>query len=152
MTFQQFLLNEHPTFTLVFFLILIPVVIIAFIIACLHHSSKKNDSILPDKQNDNSTGSLPAYATGFILSLVLSIIPFIIIAWKIMATKFLFIALAEFALLQFFVQSVFFLQLNTGAKCRSNLVAYLFTILVVFILVSGTLWIMFNLNYNMMVN
>ncbi|MCA9327819.1 cytochrome o ubiquinol oxidase subunit IV, partial [Candidatus Saccharibacteria bacterium] len=51
---------------------------------------------------------------------------------------------------QLYVQSVFFLHLSAERKLRMTLWSTLFTIMVVVIIVVGSLWIMQNLNYNMM--
>jgi cytochrome o ubiquinol oxidase operon protein cyoD len=53
------------------------------------------------------------------------------------------------ALIQLFIQLVFFLHLDRGSKPRWNLGILAFAILVVVIIVFGSLWIMANLNYNM---
>lgn len=53
-----------------------------------------------------------------------------------------------FALLQAFLQLLLFFNLT---KESSNLVIFLFMLLVVVILVAGSIWIMNNLNYNLMV-
>ena len=54
-----------------------------------------------------------------------------------------------YALAQLIVQIFFFLHLT--AK-RWNLIIFLFTIFVVTIVVGGSLWIMYNLNNNTMLN
>lgn len=56
--------------------------------------------------------------------------------------------ITAFALLQLFVQLVFFLHLSTKSKARWNLIAAGLTIFMVAFLVIGTIWIMKNLNYN----
>lgn len=53
------------------------------------------------------------------------------------------------AVIQLFVQIIFFLHLGKESKPRLNLMAFLFMILVVVIVVFGSLWIMQNLDYNM---
>jgi len=47
---------------------------------------------------------------------------------------------------------VCFLHMNTSSEDRWNLVAFVFTVLIIAILVVGSIWIMWNLNYNMMVH
>ncbi|MCX2956547.1 MAG: cytochrome C oxidase subunit IV family protein, partial [Candidatus Regiella insecticola] len=48
------------------------------------------------------------------------------------------------------VHLVYFLHMNGSSEERWNLGAFLFTILVIAIIVVGSLWIMYNLNINMM--
>jgi cytochrome o ubiquinol oxidase operon protein cyoD len=54
------------------------------------------------------------------------------------------------AIIQLFVQLFFFLHLGEESKPRWNLMVLLFAAMVVIIVVFGSLWIMNNLNYNMM--
>jgi cytochrome o ubiquinol oxidase operon protein cyoD len=48
------------------------------------------------------------------------------------------------------VQVVFFFNLNDEKKPKWNTMAFLFMMLIVLIVVLGSLWIMTNLDYNMM--
>lgn len=54
------------------------------------------------------------------------------------------------AVIQLIVQLYFFLHLGHETKPRWNLIVFLFMILVLVIVVLGSIWIMDNLNYNMM--
>jgi cytochrome o ubiquinol oxidase operon protein cyoD len=97
----------------------------------------------------NDHGTVKSYIVGFILSLVLSIIPFVLVLKKIVVGQQAFLAISALALVQLIVQIYFFLHLNTHSKARWNLNIFLFTLLVVGILVGGSLWIMYNLDYYM---
>lgn len=55
-----------------------------------------------------------------------------------------------FAIVQLIVQLVFFLGLNRRSSSRWNLTVFMFMIIILFIVAAGSLWIMNNLNYNMM--
>lgn len=55
------------------------------------------------------------------------------------------------ALAQILVQLVYFLHMNSSSEGGWNLIAFVFTVLIIAILVVGSLWIMFHLNTNMMV-
>jgi cytochrome o ubiquinol oxidase subunit IV len=98
----------------------------------------------------SSKKTLKAYVIGFILCVILTVIPFFIVANHSFSAKALYLALAVFAVLQLFVQVTFFLRLNASAEGRWNLMPFLFSIFVVIVLVGGSFWIMYNLNYNMM--
>ncbi len=102
-------------------------------------------------QDSSETGDASAktYTIGFILSLILTIVPFTLVAQKMLHGNVLIAALFGFALLQLYVQLVFFLHMGQGRDRRWNLAAFLFTVLVVLIVVLGSLWIMNNLHYNM---
>lgn len=95
-------------------------------------------------------GTVKSYIVGFIISLVLTIIPFYLVAEHTFSNTHLYIIIGLFALAQLFVQLVFFLHLSFKSNAKWNLSVFLFTLVVVLILVLGTLWIMVNLDYFMM--
>lgn len=97
-----------------------------------------------------SHGSVASYTVGFILSIVLTIIPFLIVIKTDMEGWLLLGTLTGFAIAQLLVQLVFFLHLGKESGTRWNLIAFLFMMLFLLIVVIGSLWIMDNLNYNMM--
>jgi len=60
------------------------------------------------------------------------------------------IALAVLAIAQMGVHLVFFLHLSSSPDNTNNILALAFGILIVFLVVAGSLWIMANLDYNML--
>lgn len=58
--------------------------------------------------------------------------------------------LVGFALAQAIVQLIFFFQIGNEEKPRWNLLSLLFTIMVIVIIIGGSIWIMNNVNYNLM--
>jgi cytochrome o ubiquinol oxidase subunit IV len=48
------------------------------------------------------------------------------------------------------VHVVFFLHITTGPESANNVLALTFGVLIVFLLIVGSLWIMAHLNHNMM--
>lgn len=103
-----------------------------------------------DAQNESGQKTLTSYVTGLILSLILTLIAFGLIEKRILSNNYLYISLAALAITQLFVQSICFLRLNAGAEGRWSLMPFIFSILIIAILVSGSLWIMYNCNYFMM--
>lgn len=101
-------------------------------------------------------GSLRSYVIGFGLSLVLTFAAYFIAQQHVEALhqafshQFLTVAILVLAVAQLIVQLVFFLHVSHGPNARWNIMILLFMILVVLIVVIGSLWIMSNLNYNMM--
>lgn len=95
-------------------------------------------------------GSYRSYIIGFGLSLLLTIGAFSIVMQQLMFGWMLVAFITAFAVAQLLVQLVFFLHVGRGAGARWNIIALLFMIMVVFIIVVGSLWIMRNLDYNMM--
>ncbi|ADO49621.1 cytochrome o ubiquinol oxidase subunit IV [[Enterobacter] lignolyticus] len=98
-----------------------------------------------------SHGSVKTYMTGFILSIILTLIPF----WMVMNGSASHVALLGTvlvsAVVQILVHLVCFLHMNTKSDEGWNLTAFVFTVLIIAIVVIGSIWIMWNLNYNMMV-
>ena len=60
------------------------------------------------------------------------------------------VALAVLAVAQMGVHLVFFLHITTGPDHLNNVLALAFGVLIVVLLIAGSLWIMSNLNHNMM--
>ncbi len=102
------------------------------------------------REQDTSQGSSGSYITGYVLSIVFTIIPYTLVVNDVLTGWGLYLMLACFAIVQLFVQLVFFLHLGRESKPRWNLLVFLFAVLVVVILVFGSLWIMKNLNYHSM--
>ena len=59
------------------------------------------------------------------------------------------VALIVLAIAQMGVHLVFFLHITTGADNINNVLALAFGVLIVFLLIVGSLWIMAHLNHNM---
>ncbi|MBB3954778.1 cytochrome o ubiquinol oxidase subunit IV [Novosphingobium sediminicola] len=91
------------------------------------------------------------YVIGFVLSVILTAIPFWLVMSGAIADKSTTaIVITAFAAVQVVVHMVYFLHMNGKIEGGWNLMAALFTILLVAIILSGTLWVMFHLNANMM--
>lgn len=97
-------------------------------------------------------GTHKSYAKGFILSIILTLLSFYLVHSGVFPQSQLYIAVGLLALLQLFVQLVFFLHLSTHSKASWNLLSFLFALVMVLIFVLGTLWIMYNLYANMGMN
>ena len=108
-----------------------------------------NDNNIVELQDLRGEKTLASYITGLVLCLILTIIPFVLVGKALLPAKELYIILPILAVAQLFIQSAFFLRLNASPTGRWTLMAFLFAILVVLVLVIGSLWIMYNLNYNM---
>jgi cytochrome o ubiquinol oxidase operon protein cyoD len=91
------------------------------------------------------------YLTGFLLSVVLTAIPFWAVMTHAFADPFVTSALiVTAAVAQILVHTVCFLHVNARAEQGWTLLAYVFTAVLVLICISGSLWIMHHLNANMM--
>ena len=93
-------------------------------------------------------GSRKSYITGFLLAIALTIVPFgLVMTHASVGTPLL---IAVFAMAQILVHIVYFLHVNRSEEQRWNLMALVFTGIVVCIILGGSIWIMHNLYVNMM--
>ena len=96
-------------------------------------------------------GSRKGYVIGFLLSVVLTAIPFWLVMGKVLdrpgVTGALLLGLAA---VQIVVHMVYFLHMNAKSEGGWSLLALIFTIVLVVIALSGSLWVMYHLNENMM--
>ena len=99
--------------------------------------------------NDNH-GSVKQYVTGLILSIILTIIPFGMVMMMDDPGVGVIWAIYGFAIAQVFVQLYFFLHLDGSKEQSWNVMAMLFTVVIVAIVVGGSIRIMIELNQNMM--
>lgn len=98
-----------------------------------------------------SHGSLRSYLTGFGLSVVLTAIPFWLVMSGVIDNKTVTaIVVMIFAAVQIVVHMIYFLHMNTRAEEGWTMMALIFTIIMVVIALSGSLWVMYHLNVNMM--
>ena len=94
--------------------------------------------------------TLKSYLIGLTLSLILTAIAFVCVGNHLLSTEGLYILITALAVAQLFAQVICFLRLNTTSEGHWNTLPFIFTFVVVGILVGGSLWIMYNLNVNMM--
>ncbi len=91
------------------------------------------------------------YVTGFVLSVILTAIPFWLVMGKVFAssTATTFVILG-FAMVQIFVHMVFFLHMTSTAEGGWTWMSLIFMVVLVVITLSGSLWVMYHLKTNMM--
>ncbi len=95
-------------------------------------------------------GTLKAYATGFLLSVILTLAAYFLVEKHLLSGTYLIVAILILGAVQALIQLVLFLHLGNEPKPRMNLMVFLFMVLVLVIIVLCTLWIMYDLNYQMM--
>ncbi|MBW8811681.1 MAG: cytochrome o ubiquinol oxidase subunit IV [Lysobacter sp.] len=101
-------------------------------------------------EGESTHGSFREYVIGFLLSVVLTAIPFWLVMAKVIPSKqaTIWIVLA-FAVVQILVHMVYFLHLNTRSEGGWNMLALIFTLVLVVIALTGSLWVMYHMNQNM---
>ncbi|MGO4307151.1 MULTISPECIES: cytochrome o ubiquinol oxidase subunit IV [unclassified Cupriavidus] len=95
--------------------------------------------------------TLGGYLTGFVLSVFLTAIPF----WLVMAKVFdktstTAIVILLLGAVQIVVHMIYFLHMNAHSEGGWNMLSLMFTLVLVVITLTGSLWVMFHLNSNMM--
>ncbi|MDP9901631.1 cytochrome o ubiquinol oxidase subunit IV [Variovorax ginsengisoli] len=108
-----------------------------------------------DDHDDHADGAshstFKGYAIGFVLSVILTAIPFWLVMGKVFDKPAMTsIVVLAFAAVQIVVHMIYFLHMNTKSEGGWNMLALIFTIMLVVITLSGSLWVMYHLNHNMM--
>jgi cytochrome o ubiquinol oxidase subunit IV len=93
---------------------------------------------------------LLGYVVGLGLAILLTVTSFFVAGTDLVWQPSIPVALVVLAIAQMGVHLVFFLHITTGADNTNNVLALAFGLLIVFLVIGGSLWIMSNLNHNMM--
>jgi len=95
--------------------------------------------------------SFSGYMTGFVLSIVLTAIPFWLVMAKVITERnTAVLVLGAFAVVQILVHMVCFLHMNGKVEGGWTLLSTIFTVVFVAIAIAGTLWVMYQMNAHMM--
>ena len=114
-----------------------------------------HDSHDEHHDDDHDGGGMHAtfkgYMTGFVLSVILTAIPF----WLVMGNVFeksstTIMVILAFAAVQIVVHMIYFLHMDAKSEGGWNMLALVFTVVLVVITLTGSLWVMYHLNTNMM--
>ena len=93
---------------------------------------------------------LLGYLVGLGLAVLLTATSFFIAGTDLVWQPSIPVAIIVLAIAQMGVHLVFFLHITTGPDNANNVLALAFGLLIVFLVIAGSLWIMANLNHNMM--
>lgn len=95
--------------------------------------------------------TLGSYLTGFVLSVILTAIPFWLVMDHVISDARVTIAvIMVLAAVQIVVHMIFFLHMNTRSEGGWSFLALMFTLVLLGIVLSGSIWVMYHLNTNMM--
>lgn len=101
--------------------------------------------------DDGPHATLKGYVTGFVLSVILTAIPFWVVMDKVFdKSSTTALVILAFAAVQIVVHMIYFLHMNTKIEGGWSMLALIFTVVLVVITLSGSLWVMFHLKHNMM--
>ena len=98
-----------------------------------------------------SHGNTKQYTIGFILSVILTVIPFGMVMAGGFGRGIVMAVIAITAVAQVLVQLVYFLHMNSSSEQRWNVIAFIYTVLCIAVLLVGSVGIMNYLHYNMMI-
>ena len=100
--------------------------------------------------DDAGHGSVKSYVIGFILSVILTVIPFGLVMYPSLPKSITLWIVLAFAIIQVLVHLVYFLHMDRSAAQRNNVIAFVFAAIVIVLLVGLSLWIMFSIHTFMM--
>ena len=96
-------------------------------------------------------GTHRSYITGFVLSVILTAVPFGVVMTGGLASPLATALLVlGFAVVQILVHMVYFLHMTARSEAGWTLLSTLFTVIVVVIMLAGSIWVMYHMNTNMM--
>ena len=94
--------------------------------------------------------SIKDYAIGFVLSLILTAIPFWLVMGHVLPPETTKYVIMGFAAVQFVVQMIYFLHMNSKSEGGWNMMALILTAVLLVIVLAGSIWVMTHMNANMM--
>jgi cytochrome o ubiquinol oxidase operon protein cyoD len=108
------------------------------------------DDRTPGVEHEESTASVLSYTVGLGLAILATIASFVVSQTNLLWPPGVAVGLVVLAFAQIGVHLVFFLHLGSGPESTNNILALAFGILIVFLVIAGSVWIIANLNANMM--
>jgi cytochrome o ubiquinol oxidase operon protein cyoD len=116
----------------------------------VHHPHDPVDLAPGDEDEGRIGPRLIGYVIGLGLAVLLTATSFFVAGTDLVWQPSIPVAIIVLAIAQMGVHLVFFLHITTGADNTNNVLALAFGILIVVLVIGGSLWIMANLNHNMM--
>jgi cytochrome o ubiquinol oxidase operon protein cyoD len=117
-----------------------------------HHGHGAHDA--HDDHHDDgpvSHSTFKGYMTGFVLAVILTAIPFWLVMGNVLGkTSTTSLVILGFAAVQIVVHMIYFLHMDAKSESGWNMLALIFTIVLVVITLAGSLWVMYHMNANMM--
>ena len=102
-------------------------------------------------EDEAAHGTLQSYTIGFVLSAILTAIPFwLVMRHVIVDSQVSTLVIMGLAFVQIVVHMVYFLHMNTKSEGGWTFLALTFTVVIVVITLAGSIWVMYHMNGNMM--
>jgi cytochrome o ubiquinol oxidase operon protein cyoD len=113
-------------------------------------SDRLFDDRTPGVEEHGPSASYLSYTVGLALAILATIASFVVAQTNLLWPPGIPVGLIVLAFAQIGVHLVFFLHLGTGPDSTNNILALAFGMLIVFLVITGSVWIIANLNSNMM--
>ncbi len=107
------------------------------------------NNVAPGAPHDSMLSETVSYVVGLALALVLTGVSFWVASTSSLWGPGVAVGLVVLAIAQMGVHLVFFLHITTGPDNTNNVLALAFGVLIVFLVMVGTIWIMAHLAANM---
>jgi cytochrome o ubiquinol oxidase subunit IV len=107
------------------------------------------DDRTPGVEQQESAANFLSYTAGLGLAILATIASFIVSQTNLLWAPGVAVGLVVLAFAQIGVHLVFFLHLGSGPDHTNNIIALAFGVLIVFLVIAGSVWIIANLNANM---
>ena len=108
------------------------------------------DDRTPGVEEYEPTASYLSYTAGLGLAILATIASFVVSQTNLLWAPGIPVGLVVLAFAQIGVHLVFFLHLGSGPDHTNNILALCFGVLIVFLVITGSIWIIANLHANMM--
>lgn len=116
-----------------------------------HDAHGHPSDVAPGDEEEVNVGQrVWGYVAGLGLSIVLTVVTFFIAGTSLVWQPSIPVAIGVLAIAQMGVHLVFFLHITTGADNTNNVLALAFGLLIVFLVIGGSIWIMGHLGHNTM--
>jgi cytochrome o ubiquinol oxidase subunit IV len=108
------------------------------------------DDRSPGVEEYEPSASYLSYTAGLVLAILATLVSFIVAQTHLLWPPGIPVGLMVLAFAQIGVHLVFFLHIGSGPESTNNILALAFGVLIVFLVIAGSIWIIANLNANMM--
>ena len=97
-------------------------------------------------------GSQKSYLVGFLICLVMTAASFALVMAPVFSRPATLLGLVALAVAQIIIQLVYFLHMNRSSEGGWNLASFVFTLVILAIVVALSVWIIWSMHFHMMIN
>ena len=115
----------------------------------MNEPETERQNVAPGEPHDSLFSESLSYVIGLALALILTGVSFWVASTDVLWGPGVATGLVVLAIAQMGVHLVFFLHITSGPDNTNNVLALAFGVLIVFLVMVGTIWIMAHMNANM---